>query len=98
MKCGKAYFGYHTPARKHVPGWNHLDREEYRSYREQFLRWKLDGSPRHGTSATAVRISRARFKLSLRRCRNNESRLRNEALAQKLAANNTKNFWNICAH
>ena len=93
LKCGKEYFGYHTPVRKQVPGWNHLVREEYRNYREQFLRWKQVGSPRHGTSATAMRTSRARFKLSLRRCRNNELRLRNEALAQKLAANNTKDFW-----
>ena len=37
LKCGKAYFGCHTPTRKHVPGWNDLVREEYRKYREQFL-------------------------------------------------------------
>ena len=40
-----------------------------------------------------MRRDRAQFKLALRECRREEARLRDEALASKLASNDSKKFW-----
>ena len=57
----------------------------YDAYKEMFLMWKLSGSLRHGTLATFMRLLRAKFRLSLRFCKVNADRRKNEALARNIA-------------
>ena len=76
-----------------VPGWNEFVREAHEQARDSFLLWRTSGSPREGDLAERMRRDRARFKLALRECRTEEARLRDEALAAKLASKDSKGFW-----
>ena len=76
-----------------TPGWNEHVREHNERARSDFLLWRSLGSPREGEAAARMRASRAQFKLALRECRASESRMRAEALAQKLAA---KDITGLC--
>ena len=82
-----------NPRFESVPGWNDFVREFHDRARSSFLLWRASGSPREGDVADRMRRERAQFKLALRECRREEARLRDEALATKLASNDSKRFW-----
>ena len=93
IECGRKVFGTITHKGKNIPGWNLYVRTLYDEYRRIFLLWRSNGSPRQGEIAVSMRKSRASFKLALRWCRQNELKIKSQALATKLANRDTKGFW-----
>ena len=75
------------------PGWNmHVD-ELHVLARDAFLEWKHSGGPRQGYLFDMMKATRARFKYALRFIKRNESMMRADSLAMKLANNNDQEFW-----
>ena len=84
-------FGMSRHSGKQVPGWNQHVKNFYLEYRGTFLYWRERGSPRHGM--TLMRTGRARFKLALGRCKNNEESMKSQSIAEKLKNKQYMNFW-----
>ena len=70
-------------------------RNHHHIARETFLEWRRSGSPREGPEAYRMREARATFKRALRECRREEARMREEALAAKLADKDMSSFWQL---
>ena len=79
-ECGRAAFGTKSKRKVEIPGWNEHVKDAHEQYRNAFLQWRRENSPRQGDIACAMRTLRARFKLALRWCRRNEESLRAQAL------------------
>ena len=92
-EVGEYIFGCRNTKEHVVPGWSAYVGQHHEEARRAFLEWRASGSPREGRVACRMRATRATFKQALRRCRLNEETLRAEALASKLAANQTVQFW-----
>ena len=69
---------------KVIPGWNEHIKDVHAAAGEAFIMWISNGKPRSGHYADLMRGSRAQFKHALRSCRNEEDRLRADALARNL--------------
>ena len=67
-----------------VSGWNEDVEECYERSCSAFLSWIEAGSPRSGAIADTIRFARVQFKFGLRRCRNNEEKMRSDSFARKL--------------
>ena len=94
IETGLSVFGPgHRQRDFNVLGWNEHVSELHREARRMFLEWRREGSPRQCVSADAMRVSRARFRLALRRCRNDSDRLMADKLAEKLIAGENYDFW-----
>ena len=76
-----------------VAGWNEVCSDLHSEARDAFLMWRQNGSPRHGQLYELMRVTRARFKLALRQCRQNNSIHEANSLARKLLSANQNDFW-----
>ena len=79
--------------RRGRPGWNDYTNELHEGARECFIVWRDAGKPRQGPICDMMKLSRARFKYSLRFIKQHESQLRKDALANKLAQGKPGEFW-----
>ena len=79
-------------------GWNTYCKELHSQARESFLHWRCNGSPRSGILFQAMKITRARFKLMLRKCKHDNQVLVSDSLAKKLLLKDTKAFWKEVKH
>ena len=93
IETGKEVFGICRRKFKPVPGWSEYVAEAHSIAREAFLTWRIEGSPREGPAALYMRQTRARFKMALRWCRQQERQLRARALGESMACGNFKEFW-----
>jgi exonuclease III len=75
-----------------VAGWNDLVTDKHAAARDAFLEWMSIGKPRTGWEYEIMKRSRAKFKLALRSCRQNEEQIRCDALANSYL-NGTDKFW-----
>ena len=78
---------------KSIPGWNQHVKDYHAIARDAFLLWRDSGSPRQGPIFDLMRTSRAKFKYVFKICKNSESQMRANALADNLCNNNNKQFW-----
>ena len=79
--------------RRGRPGWNDYTNELHEGARECFIMWRDAGKPRQGPICDMMKLSRARFKYSLRFIKQHESQLKKDALANKLAQGKPDEFW-----
>ena len=93
-RAGKAVCGVINPRERPQLGWNDLVGESHTLAREAFLNWVALGKPRQGMIFEQMKITRARFKYTLRNARRQEEQIRNNILSQKLTSNQSKAFWN----
>ena len=77
----------------HKPGWAEYVDDLYDTSREIRQIWINAGKPRQGPVHDQHVKCKSRFKYALRFIKNNENKLRKEALAKKLADLNPKAFW-----
>ena len=92
--AGLSVFGrVRAKTHSNVPGWTERVSSLHSEARRQFLCWRRAGSPRVGELAQNMRGSRARFKLALRRCRQEEDKIRSDKLARKLLNGECRDFW-----
>ena len=78
---------------KQVMGWNELCKEAHSSARDAFLQWAYAGKPKQGFIFDTMKQTRARFKLILRKCRQQEASKSKDSLAKKLLGTDSKSFW-----
>ena len=78
---------------KQVPGWNVFCKNAHIIARQHFLQWKEEGMPRNGYLYDVMKSSRANFRTSLRLCRENEQRLRQEGVVSSFHEKDFKSFW-----
>jgi hypothetical protein len=76
-----------------VAGWNSHVREKHEAAREAFLTWRSNGSVKHGPNFELMRLTRGRFKLALRYCRNHIEQMEADACANALQNQDAKKFW-----
>ena len=76
------------------PGWNDYCSELYETSRDAFHLWLSNGKPRHGDLFQLKQSTKTRFKQALRYIKNNESKIRNDKIAEKLLTKNYSEFWN----
>jgi len=82
-----------TRAEYIMPGWNTHVKEKHSLARDAFIAWAETGKFRQGPIYDQMRVTRARFKLALRYCKQNQEALKADALASSLANNDTSKFW-----
>ena len=61
--------------------------------RDALKSWDRSSKPRHGEVFDSMRISRAKFKYLLRKCRREEAIIRADILASDLSNNDSTLFW-----
>ena len=93
VETGKEVFGTCRRKFKPIPGWSEYVAESHSIAREAFLSWRMEGSPREGQVALYMRQTRARFKMALRWCKQQEQQLRARALGESMACGNFNEFW-----
>ena len=76
-----------------VPGWNEFVKDLYEESLFWHAAWVHQGRPHDGDFFEARKLARSRYHLAVRRCKNDEDKLRMERMAEALAANNSRNFW-----
>jgi len=76
-----------------VPGWNEWCSALHREARDAFLHWRSNSSPRSGAIYDTMRMKRAHFKLALRKCKADDTRVKSDSLAKKLILRDSKSFW-----
>lgn len=76
-----------------VPGWSEYVSDHYTVVKEAHIMWKDAGKPRQGPIHDVYIKSRAQFKYALRYVKNNESDMRKDSLARKLANHSPAEFW-----
>ena len=79
--------------RRGRPGWNDYTNELHEGARECFSMWRDAGKPRQGPICDMMKLSRARFKYSLRFIKQYESQPRKDALANNLAQGKPDEIW-----
>ena len=70
-KASKAALSYHqnTPQYSQVTVWNKKIKSLHSAARYAFLTWVHNGRPKHGVYFKKMKVTRKKFKLSLRYCR-----------------------------
>ena len=76
-----------------VPGWNEFVKDLYEESLFWHSAWVHQGRPHDGDFFEARKLARSRYHLAVRRCKNDEDKLRMERMAEALVANNSRNFW-----
>ena len=76
-----------------IPGWNDFIKAEHADARDAFKFWVVSGKPRQGDVFDSMRMSRAKFKYLLRKCRREEATIRADNLASELCNNDPTLFW-----
>ena len=87
---------FHQAKRKNfeiIPGWSDNVKDLHEIARETFLFWVTNGKPRAGPLFSAMKITRAQFRLALKRCRQDEEMSRADGLAKSFENKNYKDFW-----
>ena len=74
-------------------GWDDHVSELHHNARYGYLTWRNNSKPRHGPEYEDMKLSRARFKLALRKCRRNEELIIADAMANELKKNECAGFW-----
>ena len=75
------------------PGWNDIIKAAHSDARDAFKFWVRSSKPRHGEVFDSMRISRAKCKYLLRKCRRDEATIRADILASDLSDNDSTLFW-----
>ena len=76
-----------------IPGWNDFIKAAHADARDAFKFWVVSGKPRQGDVFDSMRMSRAKFKYLLRKCRREEATIRADNLASELCNNDPTLFW-----
>ena len=76
-----------------VPGWNDIVKDAHSEARLAFKLWANASKPRQGSIFRNMQLSRANFKYALRCCRNNERKIKADALASDLLNKDIVQFW-----
>ena len=76
-----------------IPGWNDFIKAAHADARDSFKLWVVSGKPRQGDVFDSMRMSRAKFKYLLRKCRREEATIRADNLASELCNNDPTLFW-----
>ena len=95
-KASKAALSYHqnTPQYSQVSGWNKKIKSLHSAARYAFLTWVHNGRPKHGVYFEKMKITRKKFKLSLRHCRRLKEQHKSDALATALQSSSSRTaFW-----
>ncbi|CAF4195750.1 unnamed protein product [Rotaria magnacalcarata] len=79
--------------KKCIPGWKEHVKEFYDDAQRDFQVWKLNGKPNQGDMLDKMKESRGKFKGALRKCRENEEKIRNEKMSQSYKTKNMMQFW-----
>lgn len=83
-KCKKSQFC--------VAGWNDMVEEKHVAARLAFVDWVNAGKPRYGYIFDIMKVTRAKFKLAFRYCKQNEDMLKCDAIAQDFLSR-SGDFW-----
>lgn len=78
---------------KQVLGWNEYCKIAHADARTAYVQWRNVGKPRQGIYYHQMKQSRSYFKLVLRKCKTNSSRLKANKLAEQLLTRDDKAFW-----
>lgn len=78
---------------KIVPGWNDFVKPYYDDARKKFLIWLENGKPLNGFLIDEMKLSRSKFKLALKKCKEDEDNIRRKKLTEKLKNKRYKEFW-----
>ena len=95
-KTSKAALSYHqnTPQYSQVPGWNKKIKSLHSTARYAFLTWVHNGRPKYGVYFEKMKVTRKKFKLSLRHCRRLKEQHKSDALATALQSSSLRTaFW-----
>ena len=95
-KASKAALSYHqnTPQYSQVPGWNKKIKFLHSAARYAFLTWVHDDRPRHGVYFEKMKVTRKKFKLSLKHCRKLKEQHKSDVLATALHSSFSRTaFW-----
>ena len=76
-----------------IPGWDDIIKAAHSDARDAFKFSVRSSKPRHGEVLDSMRISRAKFKYLLRKCRREEATIRADILASHLCNNDSALFW-----
>ena len=72
-----------------IPGWNDIIKAAHSDARDAFKFWVRSSKPRQGEVFDSMRISRAKFKYLLRKCRREEATIRADIIASDLSNNDS---------
>ena len=95
-KASKAALSYHqnTPQYSQVPGWNKKTKSLHSAACYAFLTWVYNCRPRHGVYFEKMKVTRKKFKLSLRHYRKLKDQPKSDALATALQSTSSRTaFW-----
>ena len=84
---------YTTHVFNPVPGWNDHVSDLHSIAREAFITWRANGKPRTGPLHDSMKISRARFKWALKKCKTNREQMCADAMAKSYGDKNYREFW-----
>jgi exonuclease III len=76
-----------------IPGWNDYCKQVHAEAREAFLIWIDNGRPRAGPLFKLMSTTRSKFKLALRQCKYDKTKIKADKLAERLINKNTNEFW-----
>ena len=78
---------------RQIPGWNIYVKNSYNDARLHFFAWLNAGKPKVGLLTDNMKASRNKFRVSLKKCKAKENKIRNNNLINALQNKNTKEFW-----
>ena len=82
-----------TTSEYNMIGWNEYVEEKHNIARAAFVDWLSAGKPKSGCYYDLMRVSRAKFKLAVRYCKNNIDQLKADACADAVLKNDSEKFW-----
>ena len=83
----------HNTSNYHVPGWNSYVSEKHKVARSAYLMWRDGGKQHCGYYFENMKLSRARFKLALRYCKDISEEMKANACAEGLLVTDPHKFW-----
>ena len=78
---------------KKIPGWNNHCRELHSVARQNYLVWVQNDKPRFGPVFEDMKLSRSNFKRALNFCKNNETQICKQNLANVFLNKDKCNYW-----
>ena len=83
-----------TPQYSQVRAWNKKIKFLHSASRYAFLTWVHNGRPRHGVYFEKMKVTRKKFKLSLKHCKKLKEQHKSDALAASLHSSSSRTaFW-----
>jgi hypothetical protein len=78
-----------------IPGWNDVCKQAHwhEEAREAYIMWKNSGKVKQGPIFELLSKSKAVFKSVLRKCKNNQDKHVDDAIARKFILKDSKSFW-----